>query len=487
MKQIPRVALAVPALVCLGTGLTTAASRTIPGFSLGENIDTHDVLVPSSNERDPMDPFNDPTRLHPNLRPDLLRLETTRRAGSTSRRIFPSNWWPMRSEGIAARWNSNIKDYANWTTDQNNLAPTEKYDLLFYPGQSHRFDEFRAYSLEESRRPVNERRNGTVRPAVTVIGPTTAWEMANHGTYSQIYPETWWGHCNGWASYVTSEKNAAPLRDIRVRRDGNKIVECKETDANCVFFRMADIEALLSEIYFHDTATIAGKRCNTPRDKIVRDDQGRPTDPACRDLNPATLHLAATGLLGQGAPPLSKLDAPKEFLPFIMDYAYYDEIWAFPIVGYEIRRAQYVTEAQASRLVCRTGRQARRCRSYKWNENATRFANVEMVLYTVTYETTAAGLLETPMSRKAESKPHVYNYILELDGRGTILGGEWIVSPSAEGPNNKDMHPDFLFMSVQPEATSEDADDRNGRVDNPYLSSVHVRELLRISQTPQTP
>jgi Transglutaminase elicitor len=90
-----------------------------------------------------------------------------------------------------------------------------------------------------------------------------------------------------------------------------------------------------------------------------------------------------------------------------------------------------------------------------------------------------------PMSRKAESTAHVYNYILEMDGRGTILGGEWIVSPSAEGPNNKDMHPDFLFMSIQPEATSEGADDRNGRVDNPYLSSVHVRELLRISQTPQ--
>jgi len=485
MKRIPRLALAVPALVCLGTGPISAASRAIPGFSQGGTIDTHDVVIPSANEREPMDPFNDPTRLHPSLRADLLRIENARRAGTTTRRIFPSSWWPMRNEGIAARWNSNVKDYANWTEDQKNLAPTEKYDLLFYPGQSRRFSEFRAYSLEESRLPVNERRNGTLRPAVTVIGPTTAWEMSNHGTYQQTYPESWWGHCNGWASYVTSEKDNNPLRDISVRRDGEKIVECAETDNGCVFFRMADIEALMSEIYFHDTATIAGRRCNTPRDKIERDAQGRPIDPACRDLNPATLHLAATGLLGQGAPPLTKLDGPNEMLPFIMDYAYFDEVWAFPIVGYEIRRAQYITEAQASRLVCRGGQQARRCRSYKWNENATRFANVEMVLFTVTYETNVAGLLEAPLARQFEPTTHVYNYILELDGRGTILGGEWINSPSVDGPNSKELHPDFLFMSVQPEAASEDADDRNGRVDNPYLSSIQVRELLRISRTPR--
>jgi Transglutaminase elicitor len=479
MKPIPRLALAVPALICLGAQPTTDTVRSIPGFSLGENIDTHDVVVPSSNGREIMDPANDPTRLHPQLRPDLLRIENARRAGSTARRIFPSNWWPMRSEGIAARWNSNVKDYANWNTDRKNLAPTEKYDLLFYPGQSRRFSEFRAYSLAESRRPANERGSGIVRPAVTVIGPTTAWEMANHGTYQDTYPEAWWGHCNGWSSYVTAEKEGAPLRDIIVRRENDKIIECNEADPGCVYFRMADIEALMSEVYFHDTATIAGRRCNVARDKIDRDELGRPTDPACRDLNPGTLHVAVTGLLGQGAPPLSNLNGPAEQIPFIMDFAYHDEVWTFPVIGYEIRRAQYITETQASRLVC----QNRRCRSYRWNENATRFASVEMVLFTMTYETSMSGLLDAPLSRTATPSQQAYSYVLELDGRGTILGGEWITAPRADGPNSKELHPDFIFMSMQSEATTEDDDDRGGRVDNPYVSSVNVRELLRISRS----
>lgn len=484
MKQFPRLALVAPLFVFLGSSDTLAVSRAISGFSLGENIDTHDVVVPSENGREPMDPTNDPTQLHPSLRADTLRLENGPRTAFTSRKVFPASWWPMRNEGIAARWNSNVKDHANWTADRKNLAPTEKYDLLFYPGQSQHFEQFRAYSLADSQRPANDRGEGTLRPALTVVGPTTAWEMANHGTYRQIYPETWWGHCNGWSSYVTAEKENAPLRDIAVRLENNKLVECASSDPSCVYFRMADIEALMSEIYFHDTATVAGRRCNLARNKIERDAQGRPTDPACRDLNPATLHLALTGLLGRGAPPLSNLNGTAERLPFIMDHTYYDEVWAFPVIGYEIRRADYITARQATRLMCRGTNRLRRCRQFRWNENATRFASVELVVYMVAYEMRAEELLDAPMARPSTPTQSIYNYVLELDGRGTILGGEWIMSPKSNGPNSKEMHPDFLFMSVQSEATTEEADDRDGRVDNPYLSSVYVKELLRLSRTP---
>ncbi|HRI67739.1 MAG TPA: hypothetical protein PK156_26030 [Polyangium sp.] len=484
MKQFPRIALVVPLCVLFGAPDTLAVSRAISGFSLGNNLDTHDVVVPSTNGREPMDPSNDPTQLHPSLRPDTLRLENGQRSGFTNRKVFPSSWWPMRNEGTAARWNSNVKDYSNWTADRKNLAPTEKYDLLFYPGQSFHFDEFRAYSLEDSQNPDEERGEGILRPALTVVGPTTGWEMSNHGTYRPIYPETWWGHCNGWSSYVTAEKDGAPLRDISVRLENGKIVECAESDPRGVFFRMADIEALMSEIYFHDTATIAGRRCNLARDKIERDAQGRPTDPACRDLNPGTLHIALTGLLGRGASPLSNSNAPPERLPFIMDFTYYDEVWAFPIVGYEIRRAQYISAAQATRLVCRGTNQPRRCRRFRWNENATRFASIEMAVQIVAYEMRPAGLLDAPLSRQATPTLSTYEYVLELDGRGTILGGEWITSPTSNGPNSKELHPDFIFMSVQSEATTEFSNDRGGSVDNPYLSSTNVKELLRLSRTP---
>ncbi|MBK9264119.1 MAG: hypothetical protein IPM54_30500 [Polyangiaceae bacterium] len=487
MKRFPRVALAASAIVLSGAHQTSAVSRAIPGFALGGSIDTHDIVVPVENGREPMDQANLATRLHPSLRADALRLENTPRQGITSRQVFPSNWWPQGSEGIAARWNSQLRNYADWTTDRDNLAPTEKYDLLFYPGDHRRVDAIRAFPLAESRRPANERRNGILRPATNVVGPTTAWELTNHGTYQNTYPESWWGHCNGWASYVTAEKDAAPLHDILVRLENDQIVMCAEPDPSCVLFRTADIEALMSEIYFHDTSTVAGRRCNTARERIARDARGRPIDPACRDLNPATLHLALTGLLGQGAPPLDNLNGPSEKLPFVMDYAYHDEVWTFPVIGYEIRSMEYLTEAQAARLVCRGTMGAAGCRNYQWNENATRFARVEMAVQVMAYETTNAGLLSFPLSRPGQPAEHTYHYVLEMDGRGTILGGEWIVSPTSIGPNSKEMHPDFIFMAVKPEATSEDADDRGGRTDNPYISSVHVRELLRLSRLPVGP
>ena len=136
------------------------------------------------------------------------------------------------------------------------------------------------------------------RPAITVAGPATKWEVQNQGTYQKYEPEAWWGHCNGWASYVTAEKLGAPKRDVRVTLVDGKITECTEESASCVLFRMGDVEALMSELYFSDKATFAGRRCNTDPDQMARDAHGRPTDPACRDLNPGTLHVALVGLLG---------------------------------------------------------------------------------------------------------------------------------------------------------------------------------------------
>ncbi len=483
MNNTRRFALVASVFVLLGTHHTLAAPRAIPGFAFDGKVDNHDVLVPITGGREPMDQANLATRLHPSLRADTLRFDDAPRSGETTRRIFPSSWWPMSGDGIAARWNSRIKDYSDWATDRDNVSAAEKYDQLFFPDDARRLEELRAFTQAEMRRPPRERGAGILRPAVNVVGPTTAWELSNHGTYQRTYPDAWWGHCNGWSSYVSSERDNAPLRDIRVRSENGSIVECAEANSGCVLFHMADIEALMSEIYFHDSSTIAGRRCNTPKDAIVRDDRGRPVDPACRDLNPATFHLALTGLLGRGAAPLADLSGTPEKLPFVIDYAYNDEVWSFPVTGYEIRSAEYVTETQASRLVCNGTGRAAGCREYQWNENATRFAKVETAIYMMTYETAGETLLSAPLDRQAIPTQSTYRYVLELDGRGAILGGEWIASPTGVGNNSKELHPDFMFMSVQPEAMGEDADDRNGRTDNPFISSTNVKELLRISRS----
>jgi hypothetical protein len=443
----------------------------------------HSVLIPSLGGREPIGPANQPARLHPDLRGRIMRLGTGPEAGESDHPIFPSSWWPMVDNGISFRYNSNVRNFADWTTDPDNLSPSEKYDRLIYPGQTQRLPEVRNYTPEELNRPAGERGQPHVAPAINVIGPTTSWELANHGVYQKTYPEDWWGHCNGWSASVTAEREGAPLRDIRVRRGGRgEITECSASESGCILFRTVDIEALLSEVYFHDASTISGRRCNTEPADIERDAYGRPKDPVCRDLNPATMHVALTGLLGIGVTPLSTPGAAPERLPFVVDYAYHNEVWTFPVVQYKIDEIESVDEDTAIDLVCK-GTSGANCDDYPFNENARRFARVKTRFWVVGYATTGRDLLTPPLNRERNLLETSIHYVLELDGRSRILGGEWIESPRTVTPDSKELHPDFLFMSVYPNASDEQPDDRGGKSDNPYLSYNDVKALLRISRT----
>jgi hypothetical protein len=405
-----------------------------------------------------MDRANAPARLHSALSGPALLLRPEIREGQTGQRLFSSSWWPATKNGTAQRWNSANKNYGDWISDPDNVSPTEKYDLLFYPGQTRRIPQVRNRVYQ----PGGARGAAHVQPAVTVVGPTTAWELRNHGVYQRAYPEDWWGHCNGWASYSVAERGGAPLRDVRVKLVGGAIHECGAGEAGCVLFRMADIEALMSELYYNDAATIAGRRCNVEPDRIARDAHGRPTNVACRDANPATVHVALTGLLGGGA-------AVAGRPTFIMDHQYSREVWNFPIQRFSIDAIEEVDRARATALAG----------GYRFNENATRFARVKTRFWMVVTHVTNAELLRPAYSRRLPLTMIELDYVLEMDGAGRILGGEWIRA-GARG----DVHPDFLWLPARPQGAGEDADDRGGTTDNPYISYANVKTLLTLASTP---
>ena len=442
-----------------------------------------DILIPTTEGREPINEANSPARLHPSLRGRMLRLGVGPEAGEVDRDVFPSAWWPQVENGIAARWNSTNRDYGDWESDQSNLSPAEKYDLLFFPGQPQAIPEVRNSTIAELNRSNSERNTPLIQPAITVIGPTTAWELMNHGVYQRVYPESWYGHCNGWSSFVTAERGAAPLHDVRVRNRDGQLVECSEQERDCVLFRMADIEALLWEVYFHDSSTMSGSRCDTDPTKIERDEFGRPVEPVCRDVNPATFHVALTGLLGQGASPLSNLRAARERLPFNIDYAWNNEVWTFPVVKYNFDEVEPIDASRAAKLVCGGAAPPPNCRNYPFNANAVRFARVKTRFWVMAYAADSRALLTPPLQRERPLRETTVHYVLELDGRGTILGGEWIAAPNTTGPGSRELHPDFLFMSVSPNASNESADDRGGTQDNPYISYTAVKALVRLSRT----
>ncbi|MBT8494799.1 MAG: hypothetical protein KJO07_17210, partial [Deltaproteobacteria bacterium] len=225
-------------------------------------------------------------RLHPelgNLTNQTFDAELT--GGKTEWDVFPSQWWPQSKNGTAWRWQPGApQDYED-LSNPDMVSPLEKYDLLFYPGQAKEVAEVEHCEYGDFVENGEEECEKITRPAVKVAGPATKWEMENQGQYQQYDPESWWGHCNGWASYATTEPDGYPKRDVRVKVDEEgKIQECESADEEgCILFKMADIEALMTELYFSDQATFTGRRCNTRPDEIETDDFGRPTDPACRD------------------------------------------------------------------------------------------------------------------------------------------------------------------------------------------------------------
>ncbi len=427
-------------------------------------------------QRVAIDGANRPVALHPELIGSQLTYDPEIWRGSTDWPVFPSHWWPMSKNGTAWRWQPGANPDYNDRSDRERLSPLEKYDLLAHP------DQLKKVAAVEHCQYNDYVENGSncvkvSRPALTVAGPATRWELENQGTYQAYEPEGWWGHCNGWASYVTAEPLGYPKRDVSVRFAANKIVECAAGE-DCVLFKMADLEALMAELYFSDTATFSGRRCNQKPEDIEVDEFGRPLDPACQDLNAGTMHVALTGLLGRGATNLvtGELGRPA----FVVDDSFDFQVWNFPLVGFEIVSASEVTESEAMNLV--SGDEG----TYQFNPKATRFIRIHASYTLQNAGVSPAQLLLPADQRQGSRSPGELHYVLELDDASTILGGEWIEGNVGPSSNSKRSHPDFAWMAVDPIGYGEDPDDRNGGDDNPFVSYDLVRQILLCANVPES-
>jgi len=443
----------------------------------------HEVVTFDENgKREAIDSSNQPQRLHPDFTASsMYRLfDASLTGGETDWPVFASTWWPQSRNGTAWRWQPGASQDYNNLSDRDRLSPMEKYDLTFNPGQSR---QVAAVSHCEYGDFVEDP-DGCTRidhPALTVAGPATEWELEHQGQYQTYEPENWWGHCNGWASYATTEPLGFPHRDIRVRWEGGRVVECTSGDTSqCVLWRMADIEALMTELYFSDQATFTGRRCNTAPDDITRDANGRPTDVACRDLNPGSFHTAIVGMFGRGARNLVTNEANAR-PAFIIDHNYDHEIWNFPIVRYEIVDQASVTESQATALVAGNGT------DYTWNGSAASFQRVKLAYWMVSDSVGPSELLRRADTRSVDPVRVELNYVLELDAAGRILGGEWIDDPVVSwGENSKELHPDFVWMALDHQGAGEGSDDTGGSDDNPFVSYDRAAALLRCANDPTT-
>ena len=315
---------------------------------------------------------------------------------SDDRLGWSESYWPSNKGGIAYRWN------------HPNPQPF-KYKL-------HTREELAKMSQEE----------------LGQLSPAEMYDIANgdynygmtrkaFGLYSTR--DLWWeGICHGWAQAAINYPEPAPV--TITNRDGIRVP-----------FGASDVKALLAmhEAYNYkgQKFAFAGQRCRV-NGKVEgeADDRDRPEHRAfpaqelaetleCRDTNAGAFHVIITnliGLLGKG---------------FVADIDRFNDVWNQPITNYdtEIVREEPVDESHRSQGI---SRRLRVKTKMTYGE--------ELKFWTPELEAQGhknfVSKLPVTNTVHQEYRHKNYEYILEMNSAGKIIGGEWI----------SQTRPDFMWM-----------------------------------------
>ena len=255
--------------------------------------------------------------------------------------------------------------------------------------------------------------------------------------------QSWFGICQGWTGSAIAEKS--PQKPITVRkyvRDGKTYLQrCTTSTTGCVSFSPGDLTGLMAEAYAAADARFIGYRCDTATVNFKYDRSGRITQPNCRS-NAGTLFLTATNFI------------KKAGRSFAINAVNNDEVWNQPAYQYAISQYKTVTKTEATKAV-----DPAETRDYPWNTAAVGFRRVTMKLDWAV-ETSPTTNTAPPLLSAGKT----YDFILELDATGAVIGGEWIGSSKTE-------HIPFFWAPVAP------------GIEVPYMRYDQIKAILDISRS----
>jgi subtilisin-like proprotein convertase family protein len=365
---------------------------------------------------------------------------------------WPSDYWSYYEDSTNVRFHGS-----------NVLSPVEKYDRAFNDWTpSTGFDEFLSsvdYLPMDVHVDCSSTNDGTMEDTHDAyydeLGPAATWQHRNKGNYrarngmdddgdgtidecgGDDYDgiETWWGLCHAWVPAAILEPE--PLRDVTV---------------NGVTFTVSDIKALLITMYDRNSSLMIGGRCNEK--EIERDEEtGEVVLDQCGDTNAGTWHVVAVNMLG-----IMKR-------AFAEDRTATYQVWNQPVRGYVIHEQRDVNETEALELL---GRPAGSTYVDQFDSpEAVRWVYVDMTSH---YVTESSNTTEGPLTPNIDNwtRQDHYEYILEINADGDIVGGEWLPAYYAA-------HPDFLWLPIR---------QRSG---NPSMSFSKVKHLLDLATKDDDP
>jgi hypothetical protein len=305
---------------------------------------------------------------------------------SDDRLGWSESYWPSNKGGIAYRWNHpqptpfkykllSKDDLMRMTQEElSQLSPAELYDIS------------------------NDDYNYTLtRRVLSKYSPRDLW---------------WEGICHGWAQAAINYPEPKPITYIN--KMGIKVP-----------IGSSDIKALLAmhEAYNYkgEKFAFAGKRCRV-KGKVVgeADERDHPSDreyPAdelaestdCRDVNAGAFHLIISnmlGLLGKG---------------FVADIDRFNDVWNQPIVNY---RSTILGEEAID------GDDKLRGIEKKFRVKLEMTYAEELKFYTPELEAEGnknfVSKLPVTMTPHQKFLSRNYEYIIEMNNAGNVIGGEWV-------------------------------------------------------------
>jgi hypothetical protein len=335
--------------------------------------------------------------------------------------------WQTNVRKFKKRQQRELSDpYSLSERELSKMAPSEKYDLLL--GDTNFDLTNRIWNFVE--KWGNEKKWGFL----TSINLPEGYRVPEGNRLMAL----WEGICHGWTTAAGNVPR--PERTVEVKLPNGKMLP----------FYPNDIKALVSLLWANsmvqDNVIVEGLRCNLKYptkdkfgryiDKPAKDGTGTLL-PACADVHPAVLHLTMTNVLGiQGR-------------SFVVDKSAVSSVSNQPVAGYELKyfnpeTGNYGTLHESILSV----------KNYI-NDPFADARNIETKSIVGVRMTLKYSDWEFP--KKAETNyehddkivDKEFNYDLELDAQGNIIGGQWRVfkngniNPLRLGSTHQ---PDFIWV-----------------------------------------
>lgn len=314
---------------------------------------------------------------------------------SDDRLGWSETYWPSNKGGVAYRWNHPDPQpfkYKLHTKEElmkmsqkqlSQLSPAELYDIS------------------------NDDYNYTLtRRAFNLYSPRDLW---------------WEGICHGWAQAAINYPEPEPI--VYTNKSGIKVP-----------IGASDVKALIAmhEAYNYkgEKFGFAGRRCKV-RGKVVgeADDRDHPStraypsvdlaeSPDCKDVNAGAFHVIISNMLGLHGK------------GFVADIDRFNDVWNQPIVAYSTTVVGEEPVSASSPAGVTKRLRIKLAMTY----------GEELKFYTP--ELAAQGHRNFVSKLPVTNTPHQkflvrnYEYIVELNSAGNVIGGEWVTST----------RPDFMWL-----------------------------------------